>query len=358
MRVIVVGAGIIGRAVAWRLAQRGATVTVVDPDPSQAAAVVAAGMLAPITEAHFGEDALLELNLTSASRWAGFAAELACESGRDAGYVESGTLVVARDLDDQRELERLVDYLQSRGRPVEALDARTLRRREPALGVGTRGGLWVSGDHQADPRAALAALSAACDRRGVEEVRAAAVDVGPRHVAFDDRAPLEADAVVASAGWCTRDLLDVPLRPVKGQVLRLGPTNRAVLPSHVIRGLDVYVVRRASGEIVIGATSEDVGEDRTVTAGGVRAVLEEAWRLLPGLDEAPLLECGAGLRPATPDGAPVLDTVDGVHVATGHHRNGVLLAPVTADAVAGAVCDGRWPPEAAPFTLDRFGVAR
>ena len=105
---------------------------------------------------------------------------------------------------------------------------------------------------------------------------------------------------------------------------------------------------------MVGATSEEVGPDRTVTAGGVRALLGEAWRLLPGLDEAPLLECAAGLRPATPDGAPVLDTVDGVHIATGHHRNGVLLAPVTADAVAAAVCDGAWPEFTETFRLDRF----
>ena len=354
MRVIVVGAGIIGRSVAWRVAQRGAAVTVVDPDPSRSAAHVAAGMLAPVTEAHFGEDDLLQLNLESAGRWASFAAELGCESGVDAGYVESGTLLVARDLDDRRQLDRLAAYLESRGRAVEPLDVRSLRRREPALGVSTRGGLWVAGDHQVDPRATLEALASAGERRSVAEVTAAAVAVESQRVELADGRVLDADAVVACAGWSTRDLLGVPLRPVKGQVVRLGTTSRAVLPTHVIRGLDVYVVPRPVGEIVVGATSEEVGPDRTVTAGGVRTLLEEAWRLLPGLDEAPLLECAAGLRPATPDGAPVLDTVDGVHLATGHHRNGVLLAPVTADAVAAAVCDGAWPEFTEAFRLDRF----
>jgi glycine oxidase len=354
MRVIVVGAGIIGRSVAWRLAQRGAAVTVVDPDPSRSAARVAAGMLAPVTEAHFGEDDLLQLNLESAGRWPRFAAELGCESGTDVGYVESGTLLVARDIDDRRELDRLAVYLGSRGRAVESLDARSLRRREPALGVGTRGGLWVAGDHQVNPRATLEALASAGERRGVAEVTGAAVAVESQRVELADGRVLDADAVVACAGWSTRDLLGVPLRPIKGQVVRLGTTSRAVLPAHVVRGLDVYVVPRPDGEIVVGATSEEVGPDRTVTAGGVRALLEDAWRLLPGLDEAPLLECAAGLRPATPDGAPVLDTVDGVHVATGHHRNGVLLAPVTADAVAAAVCDGAWPEFTEPFRLDRF----
>lgn len=354
MRVIVVGAGIIGRSVAWRLARRGASVTVVDPDPSQSAARVAAGMLGPVGEAHFGEDDLLALNLESADRWPRFAAELGREGGADPGYVESGTLLVARDLDDRRELDRWAAFVQSRGRAVEPLDARALRRREPALGVSARGGLWVVGDHQVNPRATLEALASATARRGVAEVAAAAVAVEAQRVELDDGRVLVADAVVGCAGWSTRDLLDVPLRPVKGQVVRLGATRRAVLPTHVIRGLDVYVLPRPDGEIVVGATSEEVGPDRTVTAGAVRTLLEEARRLLPGLDEAPLRECAAGLRPATPDGAPVLDTVHGVHVATGHHRNGVLLAPVTADAVAAAVCDGAWPELARPFRLDRF----
>ena len=242
MRVIVVGAGIIGRSVAWLLAQRGAAVTVVDPDPSRSAARVAAGMLAPVTEVHFGEDDLLALNLESAGRWPRFAAELGCEAGAaaDPGYVESGTLLVA--LDDRRELDRLAVYLQSRGRAVEPLDARSLRRREPALGVSTRGGLWVAGDHQVNPRATLEALASAGERRGVAEVAAAAVAVESQRVELADGRVLDADAVVACAGWCTRDLLGVPLRPVKGQVVRLGTTRRAVLPTHVIRGLDVYVV--------------------------------------------------------------------------------------------------------------------
>jgi len=357
MRVIVVGAGIIGRSVAWRLSQRGTSVTVVDPDPSRSAACVAAGMLAPVTEAHFGEDDLLQLNLESAGRWPRFAAELGGEAKADVGYVESGTLLVARDLNDGRELERVSAYLESRGWAVEPLDARSLRRREPALGVSARRGFWVADDHQVNPRATLAALASSGAQRGVVEVRAAAVAVGSHRVELAGGRVLDADAVVACTGWRTSDLLAVPLRPVKGQVIRLGTTRRAVLPTHVIRGLDVYVVPRPDGEIVVGATSEEVGPDRIVTAAGVRTLLEEARRLLPGIDEAPLLECAAGLRPATPDGAPVLDTVDGVHVATGHHRNGVLLAPVTADAVTAAVCDGTWPELADPFRLDRFTEA-
>jgi len=355
VRVVVVGAGIIGRAVAWRLAQRGTRVVVVDPDPGRAAARVAAGMLAPVTEVHYGEEALLGLNLESARRWPAFAADLEREVRADPGFVECGTLAVARDADDMVELDFLAGYLEGLGLATERLSGRDARRREPALGPGTRGGLWVRGDHQVNPRKALDALALAGEKLGVEEIPAGAAAVGPNSVELDDRRALSADAVVVCAGWACGDLLAVPVRPVKGQVLRLGATSRAVMPCHVLRGLDVYLVTRPDGEVVVGATSEDVGPDTTVTVGAVRRLLDEAWRLVPGLDEAPLLEVSAGLRPATPDGAPILDTAaGGVHVATGHNRNGVLLAPVTADAVADAVCGPGWPAESSPFRLDRF----
>jgi len=355
VKVLIVGAGIIGRAVAWRLAQRGAQVTIVDPDRSRAAAQVAAGMLAPVTEAHSGEEALLGLNLESARRWPAFAAELETEVGADPGFVACGTLAVARNADDMAELDRLGGYLEEFGLDAERLSGREAREREPALAASSRGGLWVPGDHQVDPRKALDALALAAEKHGVEEIPAGAVAAGPDAVELDDQRELSADAVVVCAGWASGGLLGLPVRPVKGQVLRFGPTARAVMPSHVLRGLDVYLVTRPDGEVVVGATSEDVGPDTTVTVGAVRRLLDEAWRLVPGLDEAPLVEASAGLRPATPDGAPILDTTAaGVHVATGHHRNGVLLAPVTADAVADAVCGSGWSAEASPFRLDRF----
>ncbi len=355
MKVIVVGAGVIGRAVAWRLAKRGAQVAVVDPDPSRAAAQVAAGMLAPVTEVHYGEEALLGLNLESARRWPAFAAELEDEVRVDSGFVDCGTLAVARDVDDMAALDHLAGYLDDLGLATERLSGREVRRREPALGPTTRGGLWVPGDHQVNPRRALHALSLAAEKHDVEAIPAGAVAVGADTVGLDDGRELGADAVVVCAGWASGDLLGLPVRPVKGQVLRFGRCAQAIMPSHVLRGLDVYLATRPDGEVVVGATSEDVGADIAVTVGAVRRVLDEAWRLVPGLDEAPLLETAAGLRPATPDGAPILDTLaSGVHVATGHHRNGVLLAPVTADAVAEALCGPGWPVEASPFGHDRF----
>lgn len=357
MKVIVVGAGIIGRSVAWRLAQRGAAVRLVDPDPSRSAAIVAAGMLAPVTEAHFGEEERLGFHLESARRWPRFAAELAAESGHDAGFLDCGTLAVARDSDDMAVLRRVGDYLEELGLEAEPLSAAALRRLEPALAPRVRGGLRVPGDHQVDPRRALAALRVAGERLGVQEQPVAAVQVEAHRVTLDGGTSLQADAVVVCAGWAIADLVDLPIRPVKGQLLRLAATESAVMPTHVLRGLEVYIVPRPGGEIVVGATSEEIGPDTTVTAGAVRRLLEEAWELVPGLDEARLVETSAGLRPASPDGEPILDTIAGVHVAAGHHRSGVLLAPATADAVAAAVCGDGWPEEVEPFRAERFVAA-
>jgi glycine oxidase len=352
---VVVGAGIIGRAVAWRLARQQMAVTLVDPDPCRSAAQVAAGMLAPVTEAHYGQERLLELCLESARRWPGFAAELSADAGRDPGYVACGTLAVARDNDDLAELDRLLSYLHELGLDATRLRTREIRRREPALAPGVRGGLWVPGDHQVDPRCALGALERAAAAHGVVEVRDTARHLDGDQVRLAGGETLHADAVVACTGWTAGELLGLPVRPVKGQVLRLGPTTRAVLPTHVLRGLDVYLAARPNGEVVVGATVEEAGPDTTVTAGAVRRLLAEAWRLVPGLDEAPLIEAVAGLRPATPDGAPLLGTTaNGVYVAAGHYRNGILLAPLTADLVVDAIDTGEWPRSAAPFGLDRF----
>ncbi|MBK5223259.1 MAG: glycine oxidase ThiO [Acidimicrobiia bacterium] len=345
MRVAVVGAGVIGLSIAWRCAQRGMTVTVHDPEPTRAAAHVAAGMLAPVTELHYGEEALLALNLESARRWPSFAAELAEASGVDPGYLRCGTLTVARDLDDIAAIDALRTYQDELGLEVERLTSRELRRREPALATGVRGGLFVADDHQVESRRLLRALRSGVTRSGGQLVSSA-----PRSTE-----ELDADVVVVAAGWCSPDLVPgLPVRPVKGQILRVAVTPTAVLPTHVLRGLDVYLAPR-HGEVVIGATVEEVGPDTTVTAGAVADLLRAAWELVPGIAEAELVETAAGLRPGTPDNAPIIGAVDHrVVVATGHYRNGVLLAPVTADAVAELVDTGSVPHEVVPFGADRF----
>jgi glycine oxidase len=348
--VAVVGGGVIGLAVAWRCAQRGLRVTVYDrePAPEQRASQVAAGMLGPVSEAYFGEADLTTLLLASAGQWGKFAAELAPYG--EVGYRTEGTLVVALTADDRAAAARLWSYQESLGLPITRLAAAELREREPALHPRVRGGA-LAGDYQADPRRLLATL-----RTAVAAVGARFVD---RRVA--DLAELAADTVVVAAGTGSAALTGLPVRPVKGQVLRLrAPDGGPPGFSYVIRGWadgrKVYLVPRTGGEVVVGATEEE-RSDSVPTAGGVLELLRAATDLVPELAEYGLAEVCVGHRPGTPDNAPIIGRLDDrTVVATGHYRHGVVLTPVTADAVADLVATGTAPDLVAPFTPARFGV--
>ncbi|MEU5463914.1 glycine oxidase ThiO [Streptomyces althioticus] len=372
--VLVVGGGIIGLVTAWRAAQAGLATTVVDPDPGGGAARVAAGMLAAVTELHYGEQTLLGLNLASARRYPDFAAELSDCTGQDLGYRRCGTLAVALDADDRAHLRELHALHERSGLDSQWLTGRECRRLEPMLAPGVRGGLRVDGDHQIDPRRLASALLTACERAGVTLHRAWAerlVVTGDRAtgVVTADGGELGAGQVVLAGGSWSGRLAGVPaevlppVRPVKGQVLRLTMPDRpepflSRTVRAVVRGSHVYLVPRESGELVIGATSEEMGWDTTVTAGGVYELLRDAHELVPGITELPLTETIAGLRPGSPDNAPLLGPtrLDGLLLATGHHRNGVLLTPVTGDAMARLLTGGGLPSEVLPFTPRRFGA--
>ncbi|MFF0227803.1 glycine oxidase ThiO [Streptomyces sp. NPDC004629] len=372
--VLVIGGGIIGLVTAWRAAQRGFATAVVDPEPGGGAAQVAAGMLAAVTELHHGEQTLLGLNLASARRYPDFTAELTELTGLDLGYRRCGTLAVALDADDRAHLRDLHALQQRSGLESEWLSGRECRRLEPMLAPGVRGGLRVDADHQIDPRRLAAALLTACERAGVVLHRAWAERCTVRRaravgVTTADGTELGADRVVLAAGSLSgrlpglpQDVLP-PVRPVKGQVLRLTvPKRYAPFLSRtvraVVRGSQVYLVPRENSELVVGATSEELGWDTTVTAGGVYELLRDAHELIPGITELPLTETRAGLRPGSPDNAPLLGptALDGLLVATGHYRNGVLLTPVTGDVMAHALTTGDLPEEARPFTPARFGA--
>ncbi|MFI5974602.1 glycine oxidase ThiO [Streptomyces sp. NPDC051452] len=372
--VLVIGGGIIGLVTAWRAAQRGLATAVADPEPGGGAAQVAAGMLAAVTELHYGEERLLALNLESARRYPDFAAELTELTGQELGYRRCGTLAVALDTDDRAHLRELHALQQRSGLSAEWLSGRECRRLEPMLAPGVRGGLRVDGDHQIDPRRLAAALVSACERAGVVFHRtwAERLDVvGGRAagVTTADGTELRAGQVVLAAGSMSGRLAGLPpalvppVRPVKGQVLRLTVPGRfAPFLSRtvraVVRGSHVYLVPRENGELVVGATSEELGWDTTVTAGGVYELLRDAHELVPGITELPLTETRAGLRPGSPDNAPLLGPsgLDGLLLATGHYRNGVLLTPITGDVLAHALTTGDVPEEARPFTPRRFGV--
>ncbi|MFF0271106.1 glycine oxidase ThiO [Kribbella sp. NPDC004536] len=371
--VVVVGGGLIGLATAWRLAVEGVRVTICDPTPGAQTSNVAAGMLAPVTEVEFGEDDLLALNLASVNAWPAFAAELEELTGQPAGLHQTGTLSVAYDVDDMAVLRRVADYQRRLGLEVEVLSGRDARKREPMLATGVSGGVWVPGDHSVDNRQAVATLLRAVELSGVEIVRQRVTRIitsgtAATGVLLDNGDTLQAGQIVAAAGpWSAQldgvpEELRPPVRPVKGEVLRLRvPEAYRPALQHTVRatarGFSVYLVPRPGGELVVGATTSELGYDTRVLAGGVFNLLRDARTVLPITDELELVETIAGLRPATPDNAPVLGPsgLDRLLWATGHYRNGVLLTPVTAQVLADTVRTGNLPELAKPFLVSRFG---
>ena len=364
--VVVAGGGLIGLSVAWRSAQRGLSVTVVDDAPGTGASYAAAGMLAPVTEAAYGEEALLRLCLDSLQRYPGFVAELASAGGVEVPVRAAGTLLVGFDEDDVRALRALNAFQQELGLETETLTGRECRRREPSLTPRVRGGLHVPGDHAIDPRelhrallAAAAAAGVRVLRAGIESVRVEAGRATGLRLA--DGAELSGDAVVLALGAGSASLPgapSLPIRPVKGQILRLRGAAGLLTGTvrALVRGRQVYLVPYAGDRLVVGATVEERGFDAAVTAGGVHDLLHDAIDVIPGLTELELVETLARWRPGSADNAPLLgpSELPGLVLATGHYRNGVLLTPVTGDAIAELLASGSLPAVAEPFTVDRF----
>jgi glycine oxidase len=346
--VAIVGGGVIGLSIAWRAARSGlGRIAVYDPqlatDTPAQSSWAAAGMLAPVTEVHYGEEALLTLTLAARDGWAAFAAEVEDAAGLSPGYRTAGTLSVARDADDLARFDDLATFQAKLGLEVTRMRAREARTLEPALSPRVRGAFVVTGDHSVDNRALVLALRAAC--------RAAGVDLIAEPVR--DLRELHAGTVILAAGAAsTRLLPELGVRPVKGQLLHL---RGEPLLTRTIRGVDTYLVPRGDGRLIVGATVEEKGEDVTATAGGIYELLRAAYELVPGVTELAFTEAVVGLRPATPDNAPVIGRWDDrLVVATGHYRNGILLAPVTADLVVELLESGQVPPLGLPFSPERF----
>jgi glycine oxidase len=322
--VAVIGGGVIGLSVAWRARARGLSVVVLDRGELGGGTTrVAAGMLAPASEADAQERSLLALGLESARIWGAFADELRDVSGVDVGLRTQGTLAVARDGDEKAALERELGLRERLGLRARRLLPSAARALEPALAPSIRLAVEFPDDHSVDPRALAVALAAACDRAGV------VLRPGTEVTRLSD---VDAAQVVLAAGPWSAGLARLPIRPVKGQTIRL---RGAALMERTLRFEGGYLVPRADGRIVLGATEEERGFDTTMTALAVHDLLRDAAELVPGILECEIEELVAGLRPGTPDNAPLIGRLDErVVVATGHHRNGVLLAPVTARIVA------------------------
>ena len=359
MNVIVVGAGVVGCAIAHALAARGARVRVLDArGVGQGATRASAGMLAPYIEGGHQAD-LLSLAVRSIALYDQFIADVQRDAGRPLEYRRCGTLQVAMTADQLSQIAALAAELATLGVASTMLDEPGARRIEPGLCERVRGALEIPLHGYVRAAALTAALADAAVRHAalIEETRATGFEAIASGVRVrTEQTSLEADAVVIAAGsWASA--LSLPIKPIRGQLLQL---RLAEPPAHrVLWGPSCYVVPWQDGVTLVGATVEDVGFDESVTAAGVHQLLDAAIELLPALGAALVDDIRAGLRPMAPDGLPAIgasSTMPGVYYALGHYRNGVLLAPLTASLVADLVLEGRERPELALVRPARFGL--
>jgi len=357
-----------GLGIAWRLAQADCSVTIYDRgEAGHGASWAAAGMLAAAVETEPGEEELLVLTRESQRMWPGFAREIEAASGISVDYRDEGTIVIALTRDDAEQLRHAYDFQKSLDLELEWLSGAEARRREPHLRPGIPGAVFSPRDHQVENRLLVRSLAEAARRTGVMlyehlPVREVEVIGGRACAVVTEHGRDPADVVILAAGAWSREIAGIPpahlppVRPIKGQMLALRMDLAAPLLRHVIWAPRSYLVPREDGRLIIGGTVEERGFDDTLTAGGLLALLEGAWRAVPGIEELPVAETWVGFRPGSRDDAPMLGPsgIDGLVVATGHHRNGILLTPLTAETVSAYVLTGRLPPILQPFSPERF----
>ena len=357
-----------GLGIAWRLAQAGCAVTVYDRgEAGRGASWAAAGMLAAAVETEPGEEKLLALTLESQRMWPAFARELEAAAKISLGYRDEGTIVVALTRDDAEQLRFTYEFQKSLGLELEWLSGAEARRREPHLRPGIPGAVFSPRDHQVDNRRLASALARAAQNAGAvlrehHPVREVEVKGGRACAVVTDNGRDAADVVVLAAGAWSREIGGIPpahlppVRPIKGQMLALRMDPGAPLLRHVIWLPRGYLVPRQDGRLIVGATVEERGFDNTLTAGGLLALIEGAWRAVPAIEELPIAETWVGFRPGSRDDAPMLGPsgIDGLVVATGHHRNGILLTPLTVEAMSAYLLTGRLSDAVKPFAPERF----
>jgi glycine oxidase len=366
--VAIIGGGVIGLSLGWRLRQAGCPVTLVErePETGRGASWAAAGMLAAGIEAEPTEEALFAFARWSQSLWPDFAAELEADSGLPVGYDAIGTLVCAFTRDQAEKLRHGIAFQRELGGVFEWLGAADARDREPGLAPNLVAAAHSPNDHRVDNRLLSVALAEAFRRSGGVLITGteAAVELtnGRASGILAGETLYPADLVVVAAGAWSRLVPGLPpgskppTRPIKGQMMALMMPAGAPLIRHTVWGGSCYLVPRRDGRLVVGATVEERGFDATITAGGVLSLLDDAWRTLPGVEELPIHETWAGFRPGSPDDQPILGPsgIDGLLLATGHHRNGILLTPATATAMAEMILTGRTPDRIKPFGIERF----
>ena len=372
-RVIIVGGGVIGLGIGWQLAKAGCTVSIYERNQAgRAASWAAAGMLAPHAEVHFEERELLRLGVQSCRMYPDWVAELETDSQMNAGYRAEGTLIVGVDRDDARELEHLYESQKLLDLKVEWITGIEAREIEPLLSPKITAAIWSKDDHQVDNRAMVEALIEAFRRADGtlhEETPVDKIEIvnGKAEGIWIKGNLEEADVIVLAAGCWSSDInglpkaVQPPVRPVKGQMLALQMEEGIVLEK-VIRAprakypTDVYLVPKDDGRLVIGATSEEMGFDTRLTAGGLFELLRGTWEAVPGIYDLPVIETWAGLRPGSRDNAPILGEtgVENLIMATGHYRNGILLTPITAREIAALILTGETSKNIAHFQLSRF----
>lgn len=354
----------IGLSAAWRLAESEAHVMVLDRSrPGSGTSHVAAGMLAPVAEADPNEEPLLRLGVEAARIYPDFISQLRAQTGADPGYLRCGTLMAARDRDEAEWLQRERTVRERFGVSVTVLRPSAARELEPAMAPTLRGALELREDHAIDPRKLTSTLAQATRQRGAtvrENAPVAELEVhrgGVRGVRLTSGERISAGAVVVAAGVWSSALEGLPqearppLRPVKGQILRLHDPAGPGLLNRVLRMQGAYIVPRGDGRYVLGATMEERGFDTTVTGGAMFELLRNGSELLPGISELVVDEFSAGLRPGTPDNAPLIGpgAIERLFWATGHYRHGILLAPITAELVAGAMLGEPVPEPVSPL---------
>ncbi len=369
-KIAIIGGGVIGLSIGWRLAAAGCAVTIFERRATgRGASWAAAGMLAAGSEVEPGEGALFGLLKRSQSLWPGFAAELAEESGIDVELRTEGTISIALSQDELGRLRQIFVLQQKLGITSMWLSRAEALEREPHLNPRLAGAVLVAGDHQVENRILTEALKLAFTRAGGvlhENIGDVGIDMSAGRAVGVIAGGIShsAEIVIVAAGAWTPDVAGLPVaarppvRPVKGQMIALGMDPAAPILTHVLWTQKAYLVPRRDGRLLIGATTEERGFDTTQTAGGMLSLLESAWRALPAIEELPIIESWVGFRPGSRDDAPILGTtcIDGLILATGHHRNGILLTPVTADAIAKLVLTGETDAAVAAFGLGRFAT--